>query len=368
MSKKKYVDRWREPSIGKDNHCRLTHRQETFATKTERDAHRARRTLAGPVSAESSMLFRELGQIWLEDHCKLEKAEGQYEQDKGILDRYLIPAFGAVPIKDLTRDHLDRVRIALLKGQSRSGKQLAPKTINGILALAKAIARLGTETGNPPLLRTNVFAGVKLVKVGEQPFGFWSDEERDLFIRLCRQTDPNFANLVAVACHTGLRRGELGGLMRYQLDFKKRQIQVSASFNYLAWKRVERTKNNKVEYVPMNDTVFAALMDRQLNAPDTPVFGHLNLENAAVKLDAKAKALGIRSIRFHDLRHTFASSLVAAGVPLFTVQKLMRHKTTAMTQRYAHLAPEHLHDAVSLIEGTKTVREVCAVSDLIAIK
>ena len=55
---------------------------------------------------------------------------------------------------------------------------------------------------------------------------------------------------------------------------------------------------------------------------------------------------GIEDFHIHDLRHTFASWLVMNGTPLFEVSKLLRHASIQMTERYAHLAPDHLHDAV----------------------
>ena len=59
---------------------------------------------------------------------------------------------------------------------------------------------------------------------------------------------------------------------------------------------------------------------------------------------------GLTDFHFHDLRHTFASRLVMAGVDLRTVQDLMGHKTISMTLRYAHLSPDHKRSAMEALE------------------
>ena len=61
---------------------------------------------------------------------------------------------------------------------------------------------------------------------------------------------------------------------------------------------------------------------------------------------------GIKDFHFHDLRHTFASHLVMAGVDLTTVSRLLGHKSLTMTLRYAHLAPAHMTKALEILDST----------------
>ena len=70
----------------------------------------------------------------------------------------------------------------------------------------------------------------------------------------------------------------------------------------------------------------------------------------SVAFKRTCKRAGILDFRFHDLRHTFASLLVQRGVDLYRVQRLLGHRDGRMTQRYAHLAPENLREAVSVLD------------------
>ncbi len=69
------------------------------------------------------------------------------------------------------------------------------------------------------------------------------------------------------------------------------------------------------------------------------------------------KRAKIKDFRFHDLRHTFASHMVMAGVDLSTVKELLGHKTLEMTNRYAHLAPNHKIRAIEVLDDYMTDRD-----------
>jgi integrase len=117
---------------------------------------------------------------------------------------------------------------------------------------------------------------------------------------------------------------------------------------------VPRTKNDDPVHVPLNSDVLAAIRSlpswrehtgpifRNQRHPEKPVLSNDRFKPAL-------KAAGISDFRWHDLRHTFASWLVQDGVPLDRVSKLLGHKSLTMTMRYAHLAPNQLHEDVALL-------------------
>ena len=166
----------------------------------------------------------------------------------------------------------------------------------------------------------------------------------------------NITELVLVACHTGLRKGELKALQRHQLDFIRDLVMVDATFSERLRKRFPRTKNGEIGFVPMVAPVRDALLDRTFLPGDAPVFDPSLFADVIGRLRRRALSAGVRPIRFHDLRHSYASTLVMAGVPIYTVQRLMRHKSITMTERYAHLAPDYLREAADKT-CVQTVRE-----------
>jgi len=149
----------------------------------------------------------------------------------------------------------------------------------------------------------------------------------------------NLTPLVMLAINTGLRRGELWNLTWKDIDLGKKMLTV----------RGKGAKSGQTRHIPLNAAAVGVLKTHRgdvIPMPNVPVFGNAEFRKAFNALLDKAK---IQNFRFHDTRHTFASKLVMAGVPLNTVRELMGHGSLEMTLIYAHLAPENLRDAVDLI-------------------
>lgn len=290
---------------------------------------------------------------WMTDYCRLEKAESQWVTDESAIRIHLKPALGDLELRQITKATLTEFRTAMRqKLHPKSKRPLSVKTVNHVLALLKKILQTAVDWDLIPGFPA---ATLKSFREAEQKIAYWTAAERDRFIRFARHVDPAFAEAVTVAVWSGLRMSELGGLTVKQLDFEKRLITVDRIYCFKSKQRLERTKNLGIGYVPMAEPIAEALTRCKMMATTAPVFPLETFRHASQRLRRLAKKAGVTSIRFHDLRHTFASVLVQNGVELYTVQRLMRHKTAAMTQRYAHLAPNTLQAAMSRIDGTKSV-------------
>jgi site-specific recombinase XerD len=101
----------------------------------------------------------------------------------------------------------------------------------------------------------------------------------------------------------------------------------------------------------MNETVKAALGQIERNGDHVFCNGDgETYHDVRTSFETALRKSGIEDFRWHDLRHCFASNLVMAGVDINTVRELMRHKTLAMTLRYAHLAPHYKTKAINILD------------------
>jgi integrase len=145
--------------------------------------------------------------------------------------------------------------------------------------------------------------------------------------------------IVVVALQTGMRQGEILGLKWQDVDFDKETIYVG------------HTKTGRPRRIPMSKPVEVELRSlKQDGSQDEHVFSYgrtgLKLTTFRHTWERACKQARISRLRFHHLRHTFATRLRAKGVHEMDIMSLLGHTTLQMTSRYTHAMPQNLRNAV----------------------
>lgn len=274
--------------------------------------------------------FRELASDALEYSRahKLSHADDAQRMEK------MLETFGAKSAEALTPQDIER----WLSAQSK----WKPATCNRYRALLSLTYRLGIAnkkvSSNPARL-------VKSRRENNARTRYLLPAEEAKLRTILSEQHAHRLPELDLALHTGMRRGE-----QYGLTWND----VNLDANLLT---IPRSKHGEKRHVFLNDAAVTALRALwKFSSGEGRVFANA-YQSEATKgarewFEQSVRDAGLQNFRWHDLRHTFASRLVMAGVDIRTVQELMGHKTITVTLRYAHLAPQHQLAAVQRLCDT----------------
>lgn len=286
--------------------------------------------------------FNEFWPLWIEKHAKVFKSEGCAHEDENMIKKHLAPWIGNKKLTEITRAMATDMQAILAKTRK-------PRTVNSVIGLLK---KMLNDAVYWEIIEDNPIRLVKPLKLGDQPFDFWSFEEAEKYVAWAAENDPELYTLASVILNTGLRRGEAEALLRSDLDFDRRLITVSKSFDYVM-RKVKPPKGRRSRFIPMNRIVYADLKHLRDEPGDTKVFRtSMLLERlCGKKFKPSCIAAGVKPITIHDLRDTFASHLAMRGVPVTAIQALLGHVSVTTTQRYMHLSPAFMTGTTSALEA-----------------
>jgi integrase len=255
-----------------------------------------------------------------------------FRTDRYRYQKFLQGTFGAKEPKDLSQIEVHRLRITL-------AKTLSAKTVKNVLELLERIINFGTKKG----LCAGLGFKPEHPRVDNQRTEDLPPEQlANLLIALNEDHDIIAANFMRMALVTGMRRGELFKLKWEHIDFDKGFIHIIGP------------KGGKDQTIPLNPAAREVLENHPKDNNTAFVFpGRGGGQRVEIRrpIDRIRKRAGLpKDFRpLHGLRHTFASMLASSGqVDLYVLQKLLTHKTPAMTQRYAHLRDDALRRASNL--------------------
>ena len=286
------------------------------------------------VREERERTFREMMDRYTKERSKGKSAKSGI-RDRGALN-HLLPVFGEMVLADITPKLL-----ASYKSQ-RLLEQAAPATINKELQIVRHAFNLAMREWE--WCRENPMHRVSMERVHNEVDRWLTPDEED---RLMAASSPWLGEFIVFALNTGMRQGEILHLQWQDVDFTRGTLVVMKS------------KNGMRRTIPLNTKVYELLATKQAatgaskgHVFTTPLGNELKVRFLVREFCEARDRAGIPDFRFHDLRHTFATRLVQRGIDLYKVQRLLGHKTSHMTQRYAHHSPESLREGVNVLNDS----------------
>ncbi len=299
---------------------------------------------------------------WLREHAQVNCKPSTYAEYQRCIEHVLVPAFGTLKLDQLSTEH---VRGLIAKHvEARKSKS----TIRNYLAPLRAAYSQAVDDG---LVSKNPAGKVgKLLKHAKSPTREMNPLTRCETVTLlgaAKGKAPLIYPLLLCAVRTGLRRGELIGLQWRDIDFDGRYLLVRRA---VVRGQVGLPKNRKVRRVDLSSQLCTELKaQREIRMLETlskdetlkfdePVFlspmGFRWDERNLEKVWHQAlKASGIRKIRLHDLRYTFASQLIEQGAHPKYIQEQLGHSSITMTMdTYGHVLPNRNRGLVDGLDAT----------------
>jgi integrase len=296
------------------------------------------------------IMFRELAAdylVWLERvrgakpstlrQHRSDLAEPGIERPRfgGVTTGYIMRAIGEVPAANVTVEDIE----ALLQAYADTG--VAPRSVNRVRNVVSAVFNYGIKVHK---LSGNPAAGADKRREPEAAvLDYYRPDEIEAIARA--MGDGQDAETVRIAAYAGLRLGELLALKWKDVDWAGSKLTIVRSMSA----GVETsTKSGKARTVGLADQAAAALARlanrRDFTEPDDLVFCNdfgRTIDGSALRRRYKAArdTAGLRPLKWHDLRHTFGSLLVAGGMDIVSVQALLGHSKIETTSRYLHARP-----------------------------
>ncbi len=295
-----------------------------------------------------NMPFKKLADSYINTHCEINNCKkSTIDLYNSYLNNHTLK-INDVKLKDIKLRNLNQVILDMKE------KNLKNKTINDIMTFISAIFNYGI---NDEIIGKNPCRKLRPQKNQKNEMKFLTTEQINVLLKTCEQLNTKFYPLLYTAIFTGIRRGELLALEWSDIDFGNKKINVNKTIyrgtvtdpkTYSSNRKVDMSdglvkvlKQHKKNRSELSKIVFCNTFGKYQHAWDMvskqfkPILNECNL-----------------SVRFHDLRHTYASLLLSKNVPIKYIQTQLGHSDCRITlNRYSHLMPEINERAINILDG-----------------
>ena len=300
--------------------------------------------------------------VWFENYARVKVRPSSHQTYRGYIDNHIKTNIGQIPLEKLTSLELQKLYKKLLeKGrvdrlESRhQAKGLSPKTVRNIHQIISSAMKLAQEQ---KLIVGNPAEGCALPRLEHREMQTLPVEQLQSFLGEAK--DSGVFELYYLELATGLRRGELLGLKWEDIDLERGDLRVKRQIARINGEVVEAPLKTKNAYrtLPLAEDTVSVLLEQKKKVGSSPwVFpspagGPISPDSVGNMLHRVLKRAGLPSLRFHDLRHTFATLALQNGVDVKTVSGMLGHFSAGFTlDTYAHVTTASQRQAAKTMGG-----------------
>ncbi|MBD5170101.1 MAG: site-specific integrase [Oscillibacter sp.] len=296
--------------------------------------------------------------VWFENCAKIKVRPSSHQTYRGYIDNHIKPNIGDIPLNKLSSLHLQKLYKKLLaggrverveaKGQPKGLSAKTVRNINQVISSAMDFAK------DQKLINGNPTDGCALPKLEHKEMKTLPVEQLTSFLREAKES--GVFELYYIELATGLRRGELLGLKWEDIDLEQGNLRVHRQIARINGEIVEAPLKTKNAYrtLPLSADAVGVLREQKKKSGNSPyVFpsptgGPISPDSVLHMLHRVLKRAGLSKVRFHDLRHTFATLALQNGVDIKTVSGMLGHYSAGFTlDTYTHVTTSAKKEAAN---------------------
>ena len=315
------------------------------------------------LTEDSRMTLGEWLDRWLTDYKENTVRPGTFAGYRSCIENYIKPQLGGKQVSLVTAQDVQKLYRKLkengrIKEHPRFGSALSDTTINRLHAIFHQAME---DAFHAHIIAKNPTVGATVPKASHAPKRVLTDKELDTFLDAVRE-DKIWGDFFYVELTTGLRRGEICALRWEDFDTKQETLHVRRTLHKEKGKPL--TTGDTKTYAGTRKIVLPPstaqlLRERKKTAPTEWIFPNpfdpeqpIATGTAYNRLKALLKETGLPDIRFHDLRHTFATHAIASGVDAKTLSGILGHTNASFTlDTYTHVTPDMQKAASGIVGG-----------------
>jgi len=301
------------------------------------------------TEANRTMKFEEASKDFMENHAKVYCKPSTADTYQIYLDTHINSYFGNIKVIDIKRKTIQDF-ISYLKNNTK----LSDNSINKQVTLVNSILQKLVED---EILIQNPVRGIKKLAVEKKKMSALTIDELQKLLNVCQNYNKDFYPMLLTATSTGMRRGELLALKWCNIDLTNNKIRIEENLygDKFVTPKTKTSKRTIIITPELTKTLKEWKLKSKSNKHDL-VFANdigepMDARNMVRReFDTLVKFTGLSKMRWHDLRHTYASILIAKNIPIKFIQTQLGHSSIKTTMdTYGHLMDETCNKAIDML-------------------